>query len=105
MKKLVLSIVLAAVLVSLLAPCIPGRPQGRMAGVASQIHRRSVTVKVFVTDSPDFGLVVTDEVKGIRGGREWVTNEIESTLAYHADGTVGVGYLEPADRCDRRLAR
>jgi hypothetical protein len=46
-------------------------------------------VKVYVDDSPFVGPVVT-EVKGIRGGREWVANEIEGALAYHPDGTIGV---------------
>jgi hypothetical protein len=50
-------------------------------------------VKVYVDDSPFVGPVVT-EVKGIRGGSEWVANEIEGALAYHPDGTIGVRWEE-----------
>jgi hypothetical protein len=52
-----------------------------------------MTIRVYVADSPDFGPVVT-EVKGIRGGQEWVATEIERALAYHADGTIGVQWPE-----------
>ena len=46
-------------------------------------------VKVYVADGPDFGPVVI-EVKGIRGGREWVANEIQDALAYDPDGPIRV---------------
>jgi hypothetical protein len=52
-----------------------------------------MTIRVYVADSPDFGPVVT-EVKGIRGGREWLATEIERALAYHADGTIGVQWSD-----------
>jgi hypothetical protein len=48
--------------------------------------------KVTVADGPDFGLVVT-EVKGMRGGCEWVTNEIQEALVYDLDGSVRVRWL------------
>ena len=44
-------------------------------------------VKVYVADGEDFGPVVT-EVKGIRGGREWVANETQDALAYGPDDSV-----------------
>ena len=50
-------------------------------------------VKVYVADGEDFGPVVT-EVKGIRGGREWVANEIQDALAYGADGSIRVRWEE-----------
>jgi hypothetical protein len=50
-------------------------------------------VKVYVADGPDFGPVVT-EVKGVRGGREWVANEIQDALAYNLDGSVRVRWEE-----------
>ena len=42
-------------------------------------------VKVYVVDGPDFGPVIT-EVKGIRGGREWVANEVQAALCYTPGG-------------------
>jgi len=50
-------------------------------------------VKVYFADGPDFGPVVT-EVKGIRGGREWVANEIQDALAYDPDGSIRVRWEE-----------
>ena len=50
-------------------------------------------VKVYVADGDDFGPVVT-QVKGIRGGREWVANEIQDALAYDLDGSIRVRWEE-----------
>jgi hypothetical protein len=38
-----------------------------------------MTIRVYVADSPDFGPVVT-EVKGIRGGREWLATGIGRSI-------------------------
>ena len=49
-------------------------------------------LRVSVSDSP-VGPVVT-EVKGLRGGSEWVLNEIQGALAYDPMGLLTVGWGE-----------
>lgn len=49
-------------------------------------------VRVYVSDSA-LGPVVT-EVKGLRGGSEWVANEIQGALAYDHTGIPTVRWEE-----------
>lgn len=49
-------------------------------------------VKVYVGETMT-GLGV-HEIKGIRGGREWLAAEIEKCLAWRADMTIGLRWEE-----------
>jgi hypothetical protein len=52
-----------------------------------------VAIKVWVASGYDSPVVT--EVKGIRGGREWVAGEVERNLAYRPeDGTLSVRWSE-----------
>ncbi len=53
-------------------------------------------VRVSVSDS-SLGPVVT-EVKGLRGGAEWVANEIQQALAYDPTGVPTVRWGDSAER-------
>lgn len=48
-----------------------------------------MAIKVYVGDSVMDGPTVT-YVKGLRGGRQWLADEIKKNLAYHPDGTLTV---------------
>jgi len=50
-------------------------------------------VKVFVSESEMIGPAVTD-VKGIRGGREWVARSIQAALSYLPDGQLSIRWNE-----------
>ena len=50
-------------------------------------------VRIYVEDNELYGPCVT-EVKGIRGGAEWLSNAIQSALCYDTTGHLTVRWAE-----------
>lgn len=48
-------------------------------------------VKIYVEDHPTVGPVVTD-LKGIRGGYEWLFKQAQQNLCYHPSGGLTVDW-------------